>query len=165
MSVEVVQTVLKNRCRLLLQLLCLSFSEHHFEFVTATKGSNLFQLKKAWKKVISYSKIYIRLHHKQTNNSFVPHLIFFSFYFSFFCKFFPYTKQQSRVTKHAGFYVCQSGKEWSFFPLFLFLKTFVFILFYFILYKKWAGYHGRTAVVRTQKTPNENHNIFKPDCK
>lgn len=133
MSVEVVQTVLKNRCRLLLQLLCLSFSEHHFEFVTATKGSNLFQLKKAWKKVISYSKIYIRLHHKQTNNSFVPHLIFFSFYFSFFCKFFPYTKQQSRVTKHAGFYVCQSGKESDrFFPLFLFLKTFVFILFYFI---------------------------------
>lgn len=128
-----------KRCRLLLQLLCLSFSEHHFDFCHCNKGLQLIsaEKKKHEKKVffISYIKIHIRLHHKQTINSFVPHRIFFLFSFPFFVSFFPYTKQQSRLTKHAGFYVCQSGKESdSFFFFFLFLKNLYFYLisFFFI---------------------------------
>lgn len=124
--------------------------------VTATKGSKLCQVKKQ-SFPISDIKIYIWLHHKQTINSFCS-TSFFSFTF-FLCLFIFLHKTTVKSTKEACWVLRMSKWEGECFFFFsFFVKTFFF-------YKKCAGYHGGTAVVRTQKTPNENHNIFKPDCK
>lgn len=140
--IEFVQTVLNAAFYCFGCFLCLSFcAQYHFVLFTATK--DLIELKKKQSFLISYIKIYIWLHHKQTINSFCS-TSFFSFRFIYF---FTQNNSQEYQRSMLGFTYVKVGRR---------VKFFHFFLFFFenrLFYKKCAGYHGGTAVVRTQRLP------------
>lgn len=107
-----------------------------FCFIRCNKGLQRIQLKK--QSFISYIKIYIWLHHKQTIT------VLFHIFFMF--KIFLH-KTTVKSTKEAC-WVLRMSKwegEWQFFFFLSFFEN--------LFYKKCAGYHGGTAVVRTQRLP------------